>query len=96
MLGGPGWSAETVSRFLGSTFFYTPCGAVPKKDDPCGRIIHNYSYKFDGVSLNSCLIDNSTEYISFRERVRLLEPVNFYIKMDLKDGYRQLALHPTE
>ena len=48
------------------------------------------------MSLNSCLIDNSTEYISFRERVRLLEPVNFYIKMDLKDGYRQLAVHPTE
>ena len=96
MLGGPGWSAETVSRFLGSTFFYTPCGAVPKKGDPYGRIIHNYSHRFNGVSLNDCLIDNSTEYISFKNRVKLLEPVLFYVKLDLKDGYRQLAVHPSE
>ena len=52
MLGGPGWSADTVSWFLGSPFFCTPCGAVPKKDDPYGRIIHNYSHKIDGISLN--------------------------------------------
>ena len=96
MLGGPGWSAETVSRFLGSTFYYTPCGAVPKRDDPYGRIIHNYSHQFDGVSLNDCLIDNSTEYISFKDRVKLLNQVKYYIKLDLKDGYRQLAVHPSE
>ena len=96
MLGGPGWSAETVSCFLDSTFFYTPCGAVPKKEDPYGRVIHNYSHKFDGVSLNDCLIDNSTKYISFKNRVRLLEQVNYYVKLDLKDGYRQLAVNPSE
>ena len=75
MLGGPGWSADTVSRFLGSSFFCTPCGAVPKKDDPYGRIIHNYSHKIDGISLNDCLVDNSTEYISFKGRVELLDPI---------------------
>ena len=96
MIGGPGWSAETVSRFLKSSFFYTPCGAVPKKGDPFGRIIHNYSHEFNGVSLNGCLIDNSTEYIGFRARVALLDPVNWYIKLDLKDGYRQLAVHPSD
>ena len=96
MLGGPGWSADTVSSFLGSSFFCTPCGAVPKKDDPYGRIIHNYSHKIDGISLNDCLVDNSTEYISFKERVELLDPINWYIKLDLKDGYRQLAVHPSE
>ena len=75
MLGGPGWSADTVSQFLGSPFICTPCGAVPKKDDPYGRIIHNYSHKIDGISLNDCLVDNSTEYISFRARVELLDPL---------------------
>ena len=96
MLGGPGWSADTVSQFLGSPFICTPCGAVPKKDDPYGRIIHNYSHKIDGVSLNDCLVDNSTEYISFKARVELLDPLKWYIKLDLKDGYRQLAVHPSE
>ena len=96
MLGGPGWSADTVSWFLGSSFFCTPCGAVPKKDDPYGRIIHNYSHKIDGISLNDCLVDNSTEYISFKSRVELLDPITWYIKLDLKDGYRQFAVHPSE
>ena len=96
MLGGPGWSADTVSQFLGTSFFCTPCGAVPKKDDPYGRIIHNYSHKIDGISLNDCLVDNSTEYISFKGRVELLNSVQWYIKLDLKDGYRQLAVHPSE
>ena len=88
MLGGPGWSAEMVFQFLGSPFFYTPCGAVSKRDDPFGRIIHNYSHEFNGISLNDCLIDNSTEYISFKGRVELLSSKNYYIKLDLKDGYR--------
>ena len=96
MLGGPGWSAATVRNFLNSTFYSTPCGAVPKKDDPYGRIIHNYSHKIGGWSLNDALVDNSTQYISFRERVELLDTVQWYIKLDLKDGYRQLAVHPTE
>ena len=96
MIGGPGWSAEAVRSFLRAPFFCTPCGAVPKKDDPYGRIIHNYSHKIDGISLNDCLLDNSTEYISFKDRVRLLDPIKWYIKLDLKDGYRQLAVHPSE
>ena len=64
-----------------------------KKDDPYGRIIHNYSHKIDGISLNDCVLDNSTEYISFKDRVRLLDPIKWYIKLDQKDGYRQLAVH---
>ena len=64
-----------------------PHEAVPKKDDPYGRIIHNYSHKIDGISLNDCLVDNSTEYISFKGRVELLDPITWYIKLDLKDGY---------
>ena len=87
MLGVPGWSAETVSRILGSTFFYTLRGAVPKRDDPYRRIIHNSSHEFNEVSLNDCLINNSTEYISFKDRVELFKTVKFYGNLDLKDGY---------
>ena len=79
MLGGPSWSADTVSWFLGSSSFCTPYRAVPKKDDPYGRIIHNYSHKIDSISLNNSLVDNSNEYISFKVRVELLDPLTWYI-----------------
>ena len=95
-IGSPGWSAQIVRSFLQASFICTPCGAVPKKDDHYGRIIHNYSLKIDGVSLNDCLLDNSTDYVSFRKRVQLLDQVNWYIMLDLKDGYCQLAVHPSE
>ena len=36
------------------------------------------------------------KYIAFKERVRLLQHVKWYIKLDLKDGYRQLPVHPSE
>ena len=80
-----------------SSHFYTiPCGAVPKGEDPHGRIIHNYSHEFDGHSINDALLDNTVKYISFKKRVVLLQNVTYYIKLDLKDGYRQLPVHPTE
>lgn len=85
-----------VSDFLSSSFYTIPCGAVPKGDDPHGRIIHNYSHEFDGRSINDALLDNSVHYISFKERVELLQHVKWYIKLDLKDGYRQLPVHPSE
>ena len=55
MIGGPGWTSDVVRWFLGGDFYITPCGAVPKGDDPHGRIVHNYSHTFDGISLNSVL-----------------------------------------
>ena len=96
MIGGPGWSAAAVKWFLGSDFFITPCGAVPKGDDPYGRIIHNYSHEFDGISLNSVLVDNSVKYISFKDRVELLAQVSWYFKVDLKNGYRQVPVNPAD
>ena len=48
MIGGPGWSAKVVTWFLASPFYTIPCGAVPKKGDPYGRIIHNYSHQYHG------------------------------------------------
>ena len=35
-------------------------------------------------------------YISFKDRVALRQKVTFYVKLDLKDGYRQLPVHPSE
>ena len=96
MIGGPGWDSDTVRWFLDSDFIITPCGSVPKGDDPHGRIVHNYSHEFDGISLNSALIDNSVEYISFKARVELLSQVSWYFKVDLKNGYRQVPVNPNE
>ena len=75
MIGGPGWTPAMVTNFLSSSFYTIPCGAVPKGDDPLGRIIHNYSHKFAGRSINDSLMDNSVHYISFKERVALLQHV---------------------
>ena len=75
----------------------TPCGAVPKGDDPHGRIIHDYSFApTDQVSLNTCLLNTSVTYIDFVERARALAPYDWYFAVDLENGYRQLPVHPTD
>ena len=87
MLGGAGWSEKVVKDFLGSNFYTIPCGAVPKGSDPHGRIIHDYSYAIEGgLSINSSLLENSVQYISFVNRVRALEKVKWYVSLDLKMG----------
>ena len=40
LLGGRGWTRKMVRDFLGQDFYVIPCGAVPKNDNPVGRIIH--------------------------------------------------------
>ena len=47
-------------------------------------------------SINSSLLDNSVRYISFKERVRSLANLSFYFADDLKNGFRQLPLHPED
>ena len=97
MLGGSGWSLKRVERFLKQKAHVIPCGAVPKKNDPCGRIIHNYSYPNKHYnSVNSVLTNTSVEYITFKERVALLSQVDWFLKVDLKNGYRQLPVHPSD
>ena len=97
MLGGVGWSQNDVELFLGRPVYTIPCGCVPKGADPHGRIIHDYSFAFDGInSLNSSLLENSVHYIAFKERVAALSRVSWYIVVDLKAGYRQLPLSPSE
>ena len=97
MVGGWGQSQETVRQFLGRSFYTIPCGAVPKNQDPCGRIIHDYSSpSAKENSVNSALINTSVKYISFLERARQLSKTDQFIKVDLKNGYRQLGVHPSE
>ena len=77
MIGGRGWSRETVKDFLGRTFYTIPCGAVPKNQDPFGRIIHDYSSpSAEKNSVNSALINTTVEYISFIERAKKLSKVD--------------------
>ena len=77
MLGGPGWNDQSVKQLLHSQIWITPCGAVPKGNDPHGRIIHDYSFASNhDVSLNSCLQNTAVRYISFVERARKLAPCN--------------------
>ena len=96
MIDGPGWTRAVVHWFLDGDFYITPCGAVPKGEDPHGRIVHNYSHQCNGLSLNEVLKDNSVSYISFRDRVSLLSQVTWYFKVDLKNGYRQVPVSPSD
>ena len=77
MLGGPGWTAETVRNFFGGNNFWgIPCGAVEKNEDPLGRIIHDYGYyPRDSYSVNAAHSSTSVKYLSFKERTALLENI---------------------
>ena len=97
MIGGLGWTLGIVEQFLGKPCYTIPCGAVPKNDEPFGRIIHDYSHpSAKEGSVNSALINTSVEYISFVDRARRLSTVDWYMKVDMKNGYRQLGVHPSE
>ena len=76
MLGGVGWTKKTVENFLRARVYTIPCGAVPKGDDPHGRIIHDYSYACRDGSINSALLENSVRYIAFKERVEALSDIS--------------------
>ena len=86
-----------VEQFLGRPFFTIPCGAVPKNQDPLERIIHDYSFPsaVQG-SVNSALINTFAQYISFVERAEQQSKVEWFIKVDMKNGYRQMGVHPRE
>ena len=85
-----------VRWFLRKDFYVSPCGAVPKGEVSHGRIVHNYSHQFDGVSLNDVLVNNLVSYISFKDRAPLLAQVTYYFKVDLKNGYRQVPVSPMD
>ena len=67
MIAGVGWTRKMVKRFMKQKAYVMPCGAVPKNDDPWGRIIHNYSYpQKHWSSINSALTNTSVKYITFK------------------------------
>ena len=77
MLGGKGWTCKLVEDFLGKNVYTIPCGSVRKGDDPHGRIVHDYSYaNANGESVNEALLENSVQYIAFKERVHALAQVS--------------------
>lgn len=77
MLGGKGWTRKLVEEFLGKNVYTIPCGSVRKGDDPHGRIVHDFSYAYiDGESINYALLENSVQYIAFKERVHALAQVS--------------------
>ena len=82
-----------MQSFLGKDVYTIPCASVPKGDDPDGRIVHDYSYAVEGgQSINSVLLENSVQYIAFKDRGLLV----YNGTVDLKAGYRQLPLNPSE
>ena len=77
MIGGWGWTQDMVWWLLGRNFYTIPCGAVPKNQDPLGRIIHDYSSpSATEGSVNSALINSSVQFISFVDRARQLSQVD--------------------
>ena len=98
MIGGPGWTPKTVRDFFGGKNFYgVPCGAVEKDGNPLGRIVHDYGYyKRGSYSINAAHSSTSVKYLSFKERAVILKNVRWYIKADLKSGYRQFGTHPVD
>ena len=98
MIGGPGWSATCVRSFFGGRQFYgIPSGAVSKGSDPYGRIVHDYGYyRIGSYSVNAAHANTSVVYMKTKERIRILEHVNWYVKADLSSGFRQFGTHPKD
>ena len=98
MIGGPGWTSSHISEFFGGDCWYgIPCGATEKDSDPLGRIVHDYGYyRTNSYSINAAHSNTSVKYDSIRKRVRLLANIIWYIKADLKNGFRQFGTHPAD
>jgi len=59
--------------------------------------VHDYGfYQRGSYSINAAHANTSVRYDSIRRRVIVLEGVSWYIKADLKSGYRQFGTHPSD
>ena len=68
-----------------------------KKDDPYGRIVHDYGfYKKGSYSINAAHSSTSVRYCSMQERAEILANVRWYVKADLASGFRQFGTHPVD
>ena len=98
MIGGPGWTSETISQFFGGQGFYgIPCGATEKDGNPRGRIVHDYGhYKAGSYSVNAAHSSTSVTYLKFTEVVQILHKIKWFVKADLASGFRQFGTHPVD
>ena len=98
LIGGPGWTSETIRWFFGGAEFYgVPCSATEKNGDPRGRIIHDYGFFPRGsYSINAAHSSTTVRYPAVKERVEILQDVHWYIKADLVHGFRQFGAHPKD
>ena len=74
-----------------------PQWAVPKNQDPIGRIIRDYSIPSAvKVSVSSDFINTSVQKYFFCREGRKLSKVDWFIKVDMKNGDQQLGVDPSE
>lgn len=81
-------------------FVCSPLGLVPKKDPGDFRIIHDLSFP-QNLSVNSFIPkSNSTvQYDSIENVIQLIKqfgPHALMAKMDIKDGFRNIPIHPRD
>ena len=77
VIGGPGYTAGDVTSFFGGRGFYgIPSGAVPKGDDPLGRIVHDYGfYRRGSYSVNACHSCTRVRYHTIKEVSSILDGI---------------------
>ena len=69
-------------------------GAIPKKDSPDVRLIHDCSRPV-GIGLNSHATLQKERFQTLDEAVNLIKPGYFMAKVDLKNAYRSVRIHPS-
>ena len=69
-------------------------GAIPKPNKTEVRLIHDCSRPL-GHSLNDMASKNPVKYQTLDEAVNLSTPNCFYAKVDLKNAYRSVRIHPS-
>ena len=97
VFGCPRWSCKRVDSFFGTNYWYgIPCSAADK-GDRLGRIFHDYSYfKPGSYSISAAHANTSVRYDSVRRRVLDLYGITWYIKANLKNGFRQIGTHSAD
>lgn len=70
-------------------------GAVPKRDSNDLRLIHDCS-RPAGAALNDLCHPETCRFQTFDHAVNLIKPGYFMAKVDLKNAYRSVGIHPSD
>ena len=68
-----------------------PC---PKKDSNDIRLVHDCSWP-PGTSLNSYASIDKEKFQTLDQAVKLIQPGYYMAKVDLKNAYRSVRIHPS-